>query len=500
MVAMEERRPSADLPPAPASDPMGGPPSDPDSGPGPDAPGAAAWVPPWDRDDSAEPPKPADTVDDAEEVLPTGPADEREDAAEATEPVPDAPSADGTTPAEEHPDAARHAHATAITPAPPAPDEAPPAHAAPAHGIPAERSGDAAEPAPAPPPDDPDPDREHPDATRAGDAEPEPAVTTTDDDAAATGAPGHGMPPGGPEEATTPSSPEGMPEFAAAIPAGATARALPASSGGPARRTLRVPSFAGDLALELVHLHKSFGEKHAVDDLSMTVPPGVVFGLVGPNGAGKTTTLSMATGLLRPDAGTARVWGHDVWADPPAAKALMGVLPDGLRLFDRLTGAELLSMVGALRRLPTAEVARRSAALLDALDLAADAHTMVADYSAGMAKKIGLACALIHNPRLLLLDEPFESVDPVSGAAIREILDQFVDAGGTVVLSSHVMELVESLCDAVAVIAEGHVLAIGPLDDVRAGESLQQRFLSLVGAHEVERGSLAWLGSSSASI
>jgi ABC-2 type transport system ATP-binding protein len=247
----------------------------------------------------------------------------------------------------------------------------------------------------------------------------------------------------------------------------------------------------------LVSLYKNFGAKRAVDNLTMTVPPGIMFGLVGPNGAGKTTTLSMATGLLRPDYGTARIWGHDVWADPPAAKALVGVLPDGLRMFDRLTGQEMLDMVGALRELPKAEVKQRSAALLDALDLADDARTMVADYSAGMTKKIGLACALLHNPRLLLLDEPFESVDPVSGQAIRTILNQFVDGGGTVLMSSHVMELVESLCDAVAVIAQGRVLAAGSLDEVRAGETLQDRFLRLVGAHEVERGALAWLGHSS---
>ena len=273
----------------------------------------------------------------------------------------------------------------------------------------------------------------------------------------------------------------------------------PPSAPVPSGRRLRTPSFAGPLALELVSLHKSFGAKHAVDGLTMAVPPGIMFGLVGPNGAGKTTTLSMATGLLRPDYGTARVWGRDVWADPPAAKALMGVLPDGLRMFDRLSGHEMLAMIGALRRMPKAEVAQRSAALLDALDLTADANTVVADYSAGMTKKIGLACALIHNPRLLLLDEPFESVDPVSGEAIRTILNQFVDAGGTVVLSSHVMELVESLCDAVAVVAQGRVLAAGSLDEVRAGLPLQQRFLQLVGVHEVSRGAMAWLGHSSGS-
>jgi ABC-2 type transport system ATP-binding protein len=222
-----------------------------------------------------------------------------------------------------------------------------------------------------------------------------------------------------------------------------------------------------------------------------------MFGLVGPNGAGKTTTLSMATGLLRPDAGTAYVLGHDVWSDPAAAKALMGVLPDGVRLFDRLTGKELLRYIGLLRRVPPADIASRSEDLLATLGLAEDASTLVVEYSAGMTKKIGLACALIHAPRLLILDEPFEAVDPVSGEGIREILRSYVKGGGTVVLSSHVMELVENLCDSLAVIAEGRVLAAGTIDEVRAGSSLQQRFLELVGFRANAEGTLAWLQSSS---
>ncbi len=250
-------------------------------------------------------------------------------------------------------------------------------------------------------------------------------------------------------------------------------------------------------ALSLAGLHKSFGAKHAVADLNLEVEAGRMFGLVGPNGAGKTTTLSMATGLLRPDAGTAYVLGHDVWSDPAAAKALMGVLPDGVRLFDRLTGKELLRYIGLLRRVPPADIASRSEDLLATLGLAEDASTLVVEYSAGMTKKIGLACALIHAPRLLILDEPFEAVDPVSGEGIREILRSYVKGGGTVVLSSHVMELVENLCDSLAVIAEGRVLAAGTIDEVRAGSSLQQRFLELVGFRANAEGTLAWLQSSS---
>ncbi|WP_405217951.1 ABC transporter ATP-binding protein [Agrococcus sp. Ld7] len=248
--------------------------------------------------------------------------------------------------------------------------------------------------------------------------------------------------------------------------------------------------------LALRELTKRFGQKVAVDRLSLDVPHGTMFGLLGPNGAGKTTTLSMATGLLRPDAGTAFIHGVDVWADPPAAKARMGVLPDGVRLFDRLTGAELLRYHGLLRGLPEADVTARAAELLDALDLVEAGSTLVIDYSAGMRKKIGLACALIHAPRLLLLDEPFEAVDPVSGETIREILRGFVASGGTVVLSSHVMELVESLCDRIAIVADGRVLATGTLDEVRQGQPLQRRFLDLVGTHALGAESLSWLRSS----
>ncbi len=145
-------------------------------------------------------------------------------------------------------------------------------------------------------------------------------------------------------------------------------------------------------ALSLVRLYKSFGAKRAVDDLSLDVRAGCLFGLVGPNGAGKTTTLSMATGLLRPDSGTAQVLGHDVWSNPAGAKAVMGVLPDGLRLFDRLSGAELLYYVGMLRQVPPADIASRTGELLEALSLTDDRDTLVVEYSAGMTKKIGLVC------------------------------------------------------------------------------------------------------------
>ena len=247
-------------------------------------------------------------------------------------------------------------------------------------------------------------------------------------------------------------------------------------------------------ALSLRGLVKHYGAVRAVDGLDLDVPRGSFFGLVGPNGAGKTTTLSMATGLVRPDAGVVHVLGTDLWADPVAAKRLLGVLPDGVRLFDRLGGRELVTYHGLLRGLPRDVVEERTAQLLAALGLEDAADGLVVDYSAGMTKKVALACALVHAPRLLLLDEPFEAVDPVSAATIRGILRQVVEGGGTVVLSSHVMELVEKLCDHVAVVAAGRVVAAGPLDAVRAGGSLEDRFVDLVGAPEHAQ-DLSWLRS-----
>jgi ABC-2 type transport system ATP-binding protein len=234
----------------------------------------------------------------------------------------------------------------------------------------------------------------------------------------------------------------------------------------------------------------------AVDRLDLDVPRGSFFGLVGPNGAGKTTTLSMATGLLRPDAGSAHVLGTDVWADPVAAKARIGVLPDGLRLFDRLTGLQLVTYAGLLRGMERDLVAQRVGELLAALGLTEAQDKLVIDYSAGMTKKITLACALVHAPRLLVLDEPFEAVDPVSARTIRGILEDFAANGGTVVLSSHVMDLVERICSHVAIIAGGQVRAVGTVDEVRGGMSLDDRFLDLVGGTTDVEG-LAWLRTSS---
>jgi ABC-2 type transport system ATP-binding protein len=257
----------------------------------------------------------------------------------------------------------------------------------------------------------------------------------------------------------------------------------------PAPRTPEQPP----PAMSLRGLVKRFDTKLAVSGVDLDVPAGSFFGLLGPNGAGKTTTLSMAVGLLRPDAGHALLLGYDVWAEPAAAKTRVGVLPDGVRLFDRLTGPELLAYQGLLRGMDAATVDQRARELLEVLELGADNRTLVIDYSAGMKKKIGLACALLHAPRLLVLDEPFEAVDPVSGALIRDILKRYVSGGGTVVFSSHVMEVVERLCDHVAILSDGVLRRHGTLDRVRGDRSLEEVFVQVVGGRVATGSELAWL-------
>jgi ABC-2 type transport system ATP-binding protein len=202
----------------------------------------------------------------------------------------------------------------------------------------------------------------------------------------------------------------------------------------------------------------------------------------------------MVTGLLRPDAGHVVVHGIDVWKNPIAAKRNMGVLPDRLRLFDRLTGAQLLFYSGTLRGLDRKTVLSRTTDLAAAFGFEDALNRLVTDYSAGMAKKIALAAAMIHSPRVLVLDEPFESVDPVSAANVTQILRKYVAAGGTVVLSSHSMDLIQRICDYVAVIVNGAVLDSGTTDEVRKGKSLEERFVELAGGR-VDAEGMEWLHS-----
>jgi ABC-2 type transport system ATP-binding protein len=253
----------------------------------------------------------------------------------------------------------------------------------------------------------------------------------------------------------------------------------------------------GELAIEVRGLRKSFGTKDAVDGIDLDIAAGSLAGLVGPNGAGKTTSLSMMTGLLRPDAGRILINGLDVWADPVAAKSIIGVVTAEARMFERLSGEEMLEYAGRLHGLAAAEARTRVAQLLDVLDLTADAKRLVADYSTGMRKKTALGCALIHNPSVLFLDEPLEGVDPISGDVIRRLLTRLASSGSTVLFSSHVMELVEQVCDHVSIIDKGTIVATGTTDQVRGGKTLQQAFIDLVGPRTTDEEGLTWLGSSS---
>jgi ABC-2 type transport system ATP-binding protein len=250
------------------------------------------------------------------------------------------------------------------------------------------------------------------------------------------------------------------------------------------------------VVLSISGLVKKFGSTTAVDGIDLEVRQGSFYGIVGPNGAGKTTTLSMVTGLLRPDSGTISINGLDVWANPAQAKKIIGVLPDRLRLFDRLTGRQMLYYAGTLRGLDNKSVRERSDDLAAAFGLEDALGRLVTDYSAGMTKKIALAAAMIHSPRILVLDEPFESVDPVSAANVIEILQKYVETGGTVVLSSHSMDMIQRVCDGVAIIVQGQVLAQGTVDEVRRDGTLEDRFVELAGGRKAAEG-MEWLLNSS---
>lgn len=243
-------------------------------------------------------------------------------------------------------------------------------------------------------------------------------------------------------------------------------------------------------AIEVADLTQRFGDVLAVDRLSLSIPPGMFYGIVGPNGAGKTTTLMAMCGLRRPTSGTIRVAGHDLRTAREAALAQLGVMMDGLSLPERLTATEILRYSAGLRGLGGGWRAR-AGDLLEILGLDAVPRTLIVEYSTGMRKKINLALALLHRPRVLVLDEPFEAIDPLSARSIEQVLRQYVDAGGTVVLSSHIMDFVERNCRRVAVVVDGRVLVEGPVEQVTAGSTLNERFVDLVGADPVRP--LEWL-------
>ncbi len=247
-------------------------------------------------------------------------------------------------------------------------------------------------------------------------------------------------------------------------------------------------------AVEYSGVTKRFGDTVAVDAMSFSIPEGGFFGITGPNGAGKTTLLRMTAGLLLPDSGAITVAGHDVWTEQVAAKAAIGLVPDQPKLFGKLTGIEMLQFSGQLRGLDRAAVAHRSQELLGILGLSNDAATLVADYSLGMTKKLAIAAALVHNPSVLFLDEPFAGVDPVSRQIVEAILARFASAGGTVVFSDHAMDVVERLCQNLVIINDGRLLSSGSIEDVTGGRRLQDAFVDLVGGAVLDDGELSWLG------
>ncbi|HKU74767.1 MAG TPA: ABC transporter ATP-binding protein [Pyrinomonadaceae bacterium] len=258
-------------------------------------------------------------------------------------------------------------------------------------------------------------------------------------------------------------------------------------------------------AVETFQLVKQFADFVAVDRINLRVNRGSFFGFLGPNGAGKSTTIKMLTGLLAPTSGTLSVLGLDITNSPMEVKRRIGVVPEDLNLFERLTGAEMLSFTGRMYGLRTEEIAQRSKELLELMDLQNEPGKLIIEYSHGMKKKLSLACALIHRPEILFLDEPFEGVDAIASRTLKDLLSRLTTRGLTVFLTSHVLEIVERLCTDIAIIAQGRLLASGSLDELRQGirvegdgqgpVSLEEYFIHVLGGTRSsnEEDVLQWL-------
>ena len=244
-----------------------------------------------------------------------------------------------------------------------------------------------------------------------------------------------------------------------------------------------------EILIETRNLVKRYGDKVAVKDVSFEVYSGEVFGFLGPNGAGKTTTIKMIVGLLQPTSGTVKVAGHDVQTQSLLAKAASGYVPDTPNLYAKLTGRELLRFVGDLYNMDPVHVARQGEELLHKFDLAAAADDTFDSYSHGMQQKTSLAAALIHDPRVLILDEPTVGLDPKSARQIKDILRQLADNGAAVMLSTHILEIAERMCDRIGIINKGELVAVGTMEELRklgttAQSSLEDIFLGLTGGTE----------------
>jgi ABC-2 type transport system ATP-binding protein len=246
-------------------------------------------------------------------------------------------------------------------------------------------------------------------------------------------------------------------------------------------------------AIEICDLRKLYGAKAAVDGLSLTVPRGSFFGFLGPNGAGKSTTIRMLTGLIPPTSGSIELLGMPMEGHELEIKRRIGLVPDESLLFDRLTGAEFLEFVGRMYGLARPVAQERARELLELFELTAQPRQLIAEYSKGMRKRVAMAASLIHRPELFLMDEPFEGVDAVGARLMKDILLDQVRHGATIFLTSHVLEVVERLCDRVAIINEGKIVREGAMQELRsASETLEDVFVRVVGAdHTFER--LDWL-------
>src|SRR5256885_5398326 len=265
---------------------------------------------------------------------------------------------------------------------------------------------------------------------------------------------------------------------------------------------------SASLAVETFTLVKQFGNFVAVDHINLSVNRGSFFGFLGPNGAGKSTTIKMLTGLLAPTSGTLQVLGFDISKQPMEVKRRIGVVPEDLSLFERLTGAEMLAFTGRMYGLQKAEIAGRAPELLDLMELRSEPRKLIVEYSHGMKKKLSLACALIHRPEILFLDEPFEGIDAIASRTLKDLLSRLTARGLTVFLTSHVLEIVERLCSDIAIISQGKLLAAGSLDELRKGIrvdgdgqqagpiSLEEYFIHIVGGdrNTSEEEVLQWLG------
>jgi ABC-2 type transport system ATP-binding protein len=261
-------------------------------------------------------------------------------------------------------------------------------------------------------------------------------------------------------------------------------------------------------AVETIDLVRRFGDFVAVDNLNLTLRRGSFFGFLGPNGAGKSTTIKMLTGLLAPTSGRVRVLGQDLVKEPLEVKRRIGVVPEDLILFERLTGAEMLAFTGRMYGLTKNEIAERSPELLDLMELREEPRKLIVEFSHGMKKKLSLACALIHRPEILFLDEPFEGVDAIASRTLKDLLSRLTSRGLTVFLTSHVLEIVERLCTDIAIISQGKLLAAGSLAELRRGihvdvdgqrsghVSLEEYFIHTVGGDRStnEEEVLQWLG------